>query len=73
MSMNLVFQNEREKDDFFLEQGVHNHPFKVNIPPYAPSSLEHPEGRVRYTLFGIIDIPWLVELGVIAESFRRFA
>jgi hypothetical protein len=44
--------------DLYLECGDYSYPFQIVLPPNLPTSFEHMYGRVRYSIYGTIDIPW---------------
>ena len=44
--------------DLHLDAGKYCFPFEIQLPARLPTSLEHSDGRIRYFLFGTVEIPW---------------
>lgn len=59
LSFNVVFvAKQASAGDLYLEPGDYSYPFNIVLPPNLPTSFEHIYGRVRYSIYGTIDIPW---------------
>jgi hypothetical protein len=59
LNLNMVMLSKIQNDiDCYLEVGVQNFPFEFQLPPNLPSSFDHFNGKIRYSLTALIDIPW---------------
>lgn len=58
LSFNVIFLAKQPNSDLYLESGDYSYPFNIVLPPNLPTSFEHQFGRVRYSIYGTIDIPW---------------
>ena len=47
-----------ESKELYLESGRHSFPFEIQLPVTLPTSFEHPNAKIRYTLCSIIEMPW---------------
>lgn len=57
-SINIVFLAKVDNEDLYLEQGDYSYPFDIKLPSNLPTSFEYKEGKIRYSIYGTIDIPW---------------
>ena len=60
MNFTVNMLQKLSNDDLYLEVGDHSFPFRVILPMNLPTSFEHHIGRIRYSIEGIIDIPWYI-------------
>ena len=42
--------------------GTHTFPFEFQLPPTLPASFQHSVGRVTYSVKGVIDLPWAIDV-----------
>ncbi|CAF0782805.1 unnamed protein product [Brachionus calyciflorus] len=54
----LFFLKKEADNDLYIQPGDYSYPFEVKLPENAPTSFEHLNGRIRYSIKGTIDIPW---------------
>ena len=52
-------QGSEKKD---LTMGTHTFPFEFQLPPTLPASFQHCVGRVTYSVKGVIDLPWAIDV-----------
>jgi hypothetical protein len=50
--------NPKSGKDLYLEPGFQAFPFEIFLPASLPSSVEHRDGKIRYSLQSLIEIPW---------------
>ena len=50
------------RDNEDLAAGTHTYPFSFQLPVGVPASFEHPVGRVRYRVQGIVDVLWQFDI-----------
>ena len=53
-----IYEAKPFKEDYYLEAGNYSHQFQFVLPPVLPTSIEHHNGHIRYSIVGTIDIPW---------------
>ena len=51
-----------DNQELYLEFGEYIYPFEFVLPKNIPTSFEHSIGQTRYTIEGVIDIPWLTTI-----------
>lgn len=54
----LFFLKKEPNNDLYIEPGDYSYPFEIKLPDNLPTSFEHLNGRIRYSIKGTIDIPW---------------
>ena len=55
----LLLQNQPVANELYLEAMEYNFPFRFVLPSFnLPTSFEHREAYIRYSLTAAIDIPW---------------
>ena len=58
LSLNMLLLSKQSNIDCYLEVGRQNFSFQFQLPPNLPSSFEHFNANIRYSLVAFIDIPW---------------
>lgn len=54
----MIFMEKNPNQELILEPGEYSFPFNFPLPRNLPTSFEHKTGYIRYSLHGIIRIPW---------------
>ena len=61
LNTTVIFANKPPNGDLYLEVGEYAYPFQIVLPSNLPTSFEHTYGKVRYSIYGTIDIPWAID------------
>ena len=61
-SLVFVTVPSQGRDNEDLAAGTHTYPFSFQLPVGVPASFEHPVGRVRYRVQGIVDVLWQFDI-----------
>lgn len=54
----LYFMKKDPERDLFIEAKSYTFPFEFKLPENLPTSFEHLNGRIRYSIKATVDIPW---------------
>ncbi|RMZ97900.1 arrestin domain-containing 3-like [Brachionus plicatilis] len=57
----LFFMKKDPGKDLFIESENYTFPFQFKLPENLPTSFEHLNGRIRYSIKGTVDIPWAID------------
>lgn len=63
-----LFGKEDEQDqneEIYLEVEEYEYPFTIELPAVLPTSFEHPNGYIKYSVRGHIDVPWAFDKNAI--------
>ena len=69
LNYQILFLVKPANQDLYLETGEYLYPFQIVLPPHLATSFEHSFGRVRYSIYSTIDIPWAFD----RHSTRSFS
>jgi hypothetical protein len=62
LNYQVVFVSKHSSNqDLYIEVGDYSYPFQIMLPSHLPTSFEHSIGRVRYSIYATVDIPWAVD------------
>lgn len=50
--------SNNDDKELYIEVGTYTYPFMLELPENLPTSFEHSNGFIRYSIIGNIDIPW---------------
>lgn len=65
LNFKSVLFTSQSNIDLFLEPGDYIYSFSLNLPANLPTSFEHSDGHVRYTIYSKINIPFGYERNAI--------
>jgi hypothetical protein len=52
----LNSEKSSEIDDLYLEEGLHTYDFQLELPSNLPTSFEHEDGIIRYSIYSTIHL-----------------